>query len=190
MPRVVAWLCVGVLASTGGCGKTRQIGRPSEPVLVIVGHPPPLPAVPEPPPPPPPPPPPKVALGEAEIELREPVGWLERTARLDPPQSLVLEELAQLLGDNPRIEKISIEVHTDGEGSRATNKKLAAARATAVRDYLVARGVDPKRLGTKAWGEERPLGDDATPEGRAQNQRIELPILRQAAAPAPEESPP
>ncbi|CAH2030229.1 OmpA family protein [Trichlorobacter ammonificans] len=75
-----------------------------------------------------------------------------------------------------------IEGHTDSVGSAASNMSLSQRRAKAVRDYIVKNfKVDGKRLTAKGYGETRPIADNATAEGRAQNRRIEA-VFQEAPA--------
>jgi OOP family OmpA-OmpF porin len=69
-----------------------------------------------------------------------------------------------------------VEVHTDNEGNSELNKDLSQRRAEAVVAYLVAGGIDPGRLSAVGYGEEQPIADNSTEEGRAQNRRIEFVI--------------
>lgn len=87
-------------------------------------------------------------------------------------QDLILKA-AELLKRSP-VPRISAEGHTDFVGNSATNKVLSIARAQAVVEALVKLGVDPKRLSVTGYGQERPIGDNKTEEGRAKNRRIEL----------------
>ncbi len=64
--------------------------------------------------------------------------------------------------------------HTDSVGTRATNLALSAARADAVKNYLMARGIRESAITTLGAGPDRPLADNETPDGRARNRRIEL----------------
>jgi OmpA-OmpF porin, OOP family len=64
--------------------------------------------------------------------------------------------------------------HTDNRGSDATNAKLSSARASAVKTYLVSKGVKDDLLSTQGFGASKPVADNATSEGRAKNRRIEL----------------
>lgn len=86
---------------------------------------------------------------------------------------VVLDEVAQLLAAEPSW-KLLIEGHTDAQGEEAHNQRLSEARAAAVRDALVGRGVTAARLRAVGFGESRPAGDNATEVGRAQNRRVEL----------------
>lgn len=71
---------------------------------------------------------------------------------------------------------LSLEVagHTDNVGTAEANQKLSDARATAVRDALIARGCDAARLTAKGYGQSSPVADNRTEEGRAKNRRVEL----------------
>lgn len=71
---------------------------------------------------------------------------------------------------------LTLEGHTDATGSADSNEQLAWARARAVRDALVARGIDPGRIAVEAYGERLPIADNATAEGRARNRRVEIVI--------------
>lgn len=70
--------------------------------------------------------------------------------------------------------KFAVVGYTDSRGADAYNKALSEQRAAAVRDWLVANGVDAGRLTTVGMGESNPIADNATAEGRAQNRRVEL----------------
>ncbi|MEM0899706.1 MAG: OmpA family protein, partial [Pseudomonadota bacterium] len=70
-----------------------------------------------------------------------------------------------------------VEGHTDSRGSRSLNQGLSDSRANAVRDYLVNAGVSADRLQAQGFGEANPIASNQTPEGRAQNRRIELTVV-------------
>lgn len=78
---------------------------------------------------------------------------------------------------------LTLEGHTDATGSADSNEQLAWARARAVRDALVARGIDPGRIAVEAYGERLPIADNATAEGRARNRRVEI-IIEGARPPS------
>jgi outer membrane protein OmpA-like peptidoglycan-associated protein len=69
---------------------------------------------------------------------------------------------------------IVVEGHTDSNGSDAFNLELSQSRAQAVRDYLVSRGVPSERIRAQGVGETRPVADNSTAEGRANNRRVEI----------------
>lgn len=69
---------------------------------------------------------------------------------------------------------IIVEGHTDSQGSDAHNLDLAQRRAEAVRTFMAQRGYDSTRIRAVGIGEARPIADNATPEGRANNRRVEV----------------
>ncbi len=87
-----------------------------------------------------------------------------------------LNRVVELLTDNPGI-KILISGHTDNTGNATDNVKLSNNRAKAVVDYLIAKGIEAARLQYKGFGDTRPVADNSTEEGRAENRRTELTIL-------------
>lgn len=94
---------------------------------------------------------------------------------LKPESQVELDKVVQLLQDNPTV-KIQIEGHTDNVGTAADNQKLSEARARAVVNYLITKGIQGNRLTAKGFGATQPIADNKTDEGRAQNRRTELKI--------------
>jgi outer membrane protein OmpA-like peptidoglycan-associated protein len=74
---------------------------------------------------------------------------------------------------NPEVE-VEISGHTDIIGSEKTNLSLSKRRAEAVKNYLVSKGISPKRITTKGFGFTKPIATNKTDEGRAKNRRIEF----------------
>ena len=89
----------------------------------------------------------------------------------------VLDSIASVLLKHPDI-PIRIEGHTDASGTKQDNLLLSQLRANSVRDYLVDRGVSIYRLKAYGFGEGVPISDNSTPEGRADNRRIEFNVQR------------
>ena len=87
-----------------------------------------------------------------------------------------LEELYQLMLNNPNM-RIRITGHTDNVGSERYNKKLSEGRAKAVYDEMVKRGIDASRMEWNGRGSKDPIESNDTPEGRAENRRVEFTIL-------------
>jgi len=85
----------------------------------------------------------------------------------------VLDEVLAVLEGEPGW-KVTIEGHTDSTGSDSHNQVLSQQRADSVKAYLVAGGIEADRLRTKGFGESKPVADNATELGRAQNRRVEL----------------
>ncbi|MFO1389942.1 OmpA family protein [Cellvibrio sp.] len=83
-----------------------------------------------------------------------------------------IDELARFLTKNPSA-KVTIEGHTDNQGNSEFNKTLSLQRAQSVQNILVSKyGVARERITAVGFGAEKPIGDNATPEGRAQNRRV------------------
>lgn len=98
------------------------------------------------------------------------------SARLLEASTVELQFLTDLLRDRTGM-KIEIMGHTDNVGAQADNMALSQARAAAVRDYLIAQGIDGQRITAVGYGETRPVADNATPDGRQQNRRTEFRVL-------------
>jgi outer membrane protein OmpA-like peptidoglycan-associated protein len=73
--------------------------------------------------------------------------------------------------------KIEISGHTDKTGSEPLNFKLSEARAKAVVDYLIQKGIDRSRMEFKGYGSLQPISDNNTASGRAKNRRVEFKII-------------
>ena len=138
---------------------------------------------PEAPPPPPPPKPVKkarVVLKKDKIEINEKVMFEFNKAAIKMESHGLLKEVAEVISSNPQLEKIRVEGHTDSDGSDKYNKKLSRKRAKAVKQFLVDAGIDPAKLEAVGYGEERPIADNATDEGKEKNRRVEFNIIAQA----------
>lgn len=84
-----------------------------------------------------------------------------------------VREIVKVLANNPSL-VIRIEGHTDNVGDAATNKVLSENRAKSVMNAIVAAGIDATRLSAVGFGQESPIADNRTEEGRAKNRRVEL----------------
>lgn len=98
-------------------------------------------------------------------------------AGIDPKSYAELDEVAQMMKENSRIE-IQLEGHTDNVGSPKANLQLSEDRVEAVKKYLVSQGVNKNRIKTQAFGGTQPLRNEMTPEARAKNRRVEMRILK------------
>jgi len=97
-------------------------------------------------------------------------------ATLRPESKVELERVYTILTENPRM-KVRIAGHTDNIGSEEYNQRLSEARAKAVYDYLISRGISADRLSYIGYGESRPIDTNETSEGRQNNRRVELEII-------------
>ena len=85
----------------------------------------------------------------------------------------VVDQIFELMKSDAAL-KISIEGHTDNVGDAVSNKKLSNDRAKAVMDALIAKGIDKIRMTFVGWGQEKPVADNRSEEGKAKNRRVEI----------------
>lgn len=88
----------------------------------------------------------------------------------------VLNNLASTLNQFPET-RVQIAGHTDSIGSDAANLQLSQQRANSVRTYLASTGVNAQRMQAVGYGESRPIADNGTEYGRAQNRRVEITLI-------------
>jgi OOP family OmpA-OmpF porin len=94
-------------------------------------------------------------------------------ATLKPESMGTLNMIVGVMRDNPDV-KFEIDGHTDNSGAAVHNLDLSQQRADAVRTQLVGMGIDASRLTTKGFGDSKPISDNMTPEGKANNRRVEF----------------
>jgi outer membrane protein OmpA-like peptidoglycan-associated protein len=88
-----------------------------------------------------------------------------------------LRQVARIMSNRPRI-RARIIGHTDSDGSDSHNMDLSLRRAESVADFLDGQGVERRRLRTEGRGEQEPIASNANPQGRQQNRRVELILMR------------
>jgi OOP family OmpA-OmpF porin len=89
---------------------------------------------------------------------------------------VVLDQLKLFLDQNKQVTKLRIEGHTDNVGNDADNQTLSGQRALTIKKYLVDKGIARERLIAAGFGETKPIADNSTEEGKAQNRRTEFKI--------------
>ncbi len=116
------------------------------------------------------------------IRLQAPENITFDTNRADvkPQFQPVLGQLATSIRQYPGT-VVQVEGHTDSTGSAAYNQTLSENRAASVRSYLVQQGVEANRLIAVGYGMTRPIADNSTAAGRAQNRRVEILIVPEQA---------
>jgi OOP family OmpA-OmpF porin len=92
---------------------------------------------------------------------------------IKPESMAVIEQIAALLKAHPEL-KVSIEGHTDNVGTPQSNKVLSTQRAKSVMNANVQKGISATRMTAVGWGQEKPLADNRSEEGRAKNRRVEI----------------
>lgn len=95
---------------------------------------------------------------------------------LKPESAAELDKVVQLLKDNPKL-KIQISGHTDNVGKPKDNLLLSTNRAKSVLGYLLQKGIAPARLTSKGFGSTKPVADNKTEIGKAQNRRTEMTVV-------------
>jgi OmpA-OmpF porin, OOP family len=92
---------------------------------------------------------------------------------IKPESEPIIEQIVKLLKDNADL-KLSVEGHTDNVGDAKSNQKLSEERAKSVVAALTKAGIDAPRLSAAGFGQDRPVADNRSEEGRAKNRRVEL----------------
>ena len=104
-------------------------------------------------------------------------------ADLKPEGRAKLDDVAaKLKQPGVQIDSMTITGHTDSVGKPASNQRLSERRAEAVKNYLVSQGIDGSKIRTVGRGQTQPVADNKTPQGRAQNRRVELEVSGVRAA--------
>lgn len=85
----------------------------------------------------------------------------------------IIDELFTMLNNNPTL-KIIIEGHTDNVGNATSNKTLSEQRASSVKSALVKKGISADRIISIGFGQEKPIADNTSEEGKAKNRRVEI----------------
>ena len=118
------------------------------------------------------------------LTLSGSVLFVSNKADLLPAAQVRLGGVADALTKDDTDSKIIVEGHTDSQGGAAYNQDLSERRAQAVREYLVTRGIAADRISSVGFGLTRPVADNGSAEGRADNRRVEIVVQ-----PAPGTSP-
>jgi outer membrane protein OmpA-like peptidoglycan-associated protein len=119
---------------------------------------------------------PAAAVVGKRIVIVDQVKFATGSAKLLPASDKVLGAVLEVLQQHPEIAHLRVEGHTDDVGAAAMNQDLSTRRAAAVVAWLVAHGVDPKRMSSAGYGMDRPIDSNKTPEGRQNNRRVEFHI--------------
>jgi outer membrane protein OmpA-like peptidoglycan-associated protein len=91
-----------------------------------------------------------------------------------PQAQTKLKEVADVLKKQDGDSKIVVQGYADSVGTDASNLELSRQRAESVRAFLVEHGLDPDRIKAGGYGTANPMGDNTSPEGRAENRRVEI----------------
>lgn len=108
------------------------------------------------------------------ITLSGSVLFASDKSELLPGAQMKLNDVANALNRQDPSSRIVVEGHTDSQGAASYNQDLSQRRAQSVRNYLVARGIASERLTAQGFGLTRPVADNDSAEGRANNRRVEI----------------
>jgi outer membrane protein OmpA-like peptidoglycan-associated protein len=110
--------------------------------------------------------------------LRMPSGitFAHDDSAVQPQFQPTLNQVASTLAEFPKT-YIDVYGHTDSDGTDEYNQALSERRARSVADYLNLHGVQSARIATRGFGETQPIATNSTPEGKAQNRRVEIKIV-------------
>jgi outer membrane protein OmpA-like peptidoglycan-associated protein len=127
----------------------------------------------------------KVAVVKEEprglvITLSGSVIFASNHATLLPAAQSRLNQVAETLMSTSKDRKLIVEGHTDSQGSASYNMDLSQRRAESVRSYLISRGYPAELIEARGIGKTRPIADNKSPEGRANNRRVEIIVEREA----------
>jgi len=135
-----------------------------------------------------------VVLESERLRIKNQILFEFGSNKIDPSSFPMLDGVAKVLTLNPKVGPVLIEGHTDNVGPRDFNIDLSRRRAKAVEDYLIAKGIDKKRLRSDGFGFDRPIVPNDTPINRAKNRRTEFRLMEnddadQGGAKAPKAAP-
>ncbi len=116
------------------------------------------------------------ADGDARFRFNN-LKFASGSATIDGESGLEVDNLSAILKAYTDV-KVKIEGHTDSQGNPDSNLTLSQQRADAVQNRLVAAGIDAGRIMTEGFGAANPVSDNGTPEGRAENRRIEVMVIK------------
>lgn len=118
----------------------------------------------------------RLHIEKAQIRIHEKVHFTPGKDVIESRSHALLHDIADTLRKLP-IKHIRIEGHADSSGDDEFNLELSKKRANAVHDWLIIAGIEAERLEAVGYGESRPLADNNTKKGRAENRRVEFHIL-------------
>jgi outer membrane protein OmpA-like peptidoglycan-associated protein len=98
-------------------------------------------------------------------------------ATIKKESEAALAEIVKLMNSYPDL-RVEIQGHTDNQGNKDHNLKLSKMRADSVKNYLVQKGIDAKRMEASGYGSDKPVASNDTDDGKSKNRRVELKKIR------------
>lgn len=115
----------------------------------------------------------KEEIKVGEVMILEGINFETNSAKITPDSEEILMKAYNTMKNSPAIE-VEISGHTDSRGSNEKNQVLSENRANSVKSWLVAKGIDGKRITTVGYGEDKPIAPNDTQENMLKNRRIEF----------------
>jgi len=124
-----------------------------------------------------------ISVVNNQVQLPGPILFDTGTANILPQSEPALMAVVQFMGENPQVNLLRIEGHTDTDGYPASLMQLSEERALAVAHWLVAKGVDCRRLFPVGFGGTAPIASNATDAGKAENRRVAFVVAIENGSP-------
>ena len=124
----------------------------------------------------------QVQLTVEKIEIKGEVFFDVNQATIKAESHPLLEEVAQVMLDHPEVLRLRIEGHTDSRGDAGYNLELSKKRSAAVKDFLIAKGVEEGRLESEGFGESKPLEKGENEAAWSKNRRVDFFIAERTEA--------
>ncbi len=118
----------------------------------------------------------RAQLSGDAITLTEKIQFDYNSAVIKAESHSLLDEVVEILKENPEITSLEIIGHTSSEGKASHNLKLSKDRAASVLNYLVEHGIEASRLKSDGKGPNEPIADNDTEEGKEANRRVEFKV--------------
>jgi VWFA-related protein len=119
----------------------------------------------------------RVGGSDVIVDFAKPILFDYNKATIRPESASIIQAWADLMKSQSHL-KIEVRGHTDAIGTDEYNQKLSEDRAAAVRDALIATGIDPKRIRSRGFGMSVPVAKNDTEEGRQKNRRTEFVVIQ------------
>lgn len=117
-----------------------------------------------------------IVITAKRIELKQKVFFKTGSDRILSKSNGLLNEIVDALTAHPKM-RVRIEGHTDSKGRHGYNMKLSQRRARSVKRYMSKKGIDKDRMVSEGFGPDRPIDDNTSKDGRANNRRVEFHII-------------
>jgi outer membrane protein OmpA-like peptidoglycan-associated protein len=165
MRGMIGLMLAAILVGSAGCALITTKEEPFPPLEIQAHRPPPGPD--------------RVVLLPSTIVISDKVQFEVNSAQLKEVSFALLDEVVKVMKENPQIEQVAIEGHTDATGQADYNKKLSQQRAESVMKYIIGKGIQSGRLVANGYGPERPIASNDDAAGQEMNRRVEFNIVKQ-----------